>query len=131
MVARFAAALGLVLALSAIAVDEVKAGEIRFYKVNSKGQQSELLWVRKREEPGCHNFRRAKDIYRVAQIGFAYCSVYAKKDCPSGAEWTLVWKGKTKKGSRRSQPMDQAIPGAEWFFKNDDVREVRSWRCEP
>ncbi len=109
---------------------EAGDGSVRFYKVNKKGQQSEILFIGKRNTPGCHNLRRARDIFRVAQVGFVFCSVYAEKKCSDGTEFTLHWKGKVKKNSARAQPTERFLPGAMWFFEENDTRKVASWKCE-
>jgi len=108
----------------------VQADGIRFYKVNDKGQQSEIMLIRKRDKPGCHNLRRSRTIFRVAQVGFVYCSVYAAKNCAEGSELTMHWKGRVKKNSARAQPAERLLPGAMWFFDDNASLKLRSWKCE-
>ncbi|GJL83855.1 MAG: hypothetical protein DHS20C01_34890 [marine bacterium B5-7] len=105
--------------------------EILFYNVNKKGQQSLLGMLPNRDEPGCHNMFFSKDVFRVAQIGFTYCSVYAEKDCPEDAAMIMRWKGRVKKNSARAQPTDRLMPGDMWYFEDNAERKVGSWHCEP
>ncbi|MFT5114418.1 MAG: hypothetical protein ACI8P9_003755 [Parasphingorhabdus sp.] len=106
-----------------------EAGEVRFYKISKKSQQSEVRLVRNRNESGCHNFLRNKDIYRVAQVGFTYCTVFEQKDCPNNKGLVMEWRGKVKKNSIRSQPGERLMPGDLWFFKDGEEQTLRSWLC--
>jgi hypothetical protein len=105
------------------------AAEIRFYDINRKGQQGEVGFVRNRDEPGCHNMFGGRDVFRVAQIGFTYCSVYSQKDCPDDEALTMVWKGRVKKNSVRAQPTERLMPGDLWYFQDNEEREIKSWKC--
>ena len=116
-------------ALLSLLFNNAQAAEIRFYKINKKDQQSEIRLVKNRDEPGCHNLRRKRDVYRVAQVGFTYCSIYPEKDCPDDAALTMEWRGKVKKNSVRAQPGARLMPGDLWFFNDTKPREVRSWVC--
>lgn len=120
------AAAGLALASGTTAAE---AGSIRFYKVNSKGQQSEIGFLRNRDEPGCHNVLGSREIFRVAQVGFTYCTVYAEEDCPDEQGLVMNWKGKVRANSARSQPTERLMPGDMWYFGENDTREMNSWKC--
>jgi|SaaInlStandDraft_1057018.scaffolds.fasta_scaffold324126_1 hypothetical protein len=109
---------------------QANAENIHFYKVNKKGQQKEISMIRNRDEVGCHNFRRIKDVLRVSQIGFVYCSVYSEKNCPESSVHTMNWKGKVKKNSARAQPSERLQQGDLWFFGDNETRPVGSWKCE-
>ncbi|KAA3630446.1 MAG: hypothetical protein DWQ08_06285 [Proteobacteria bacterium] len=117
------------IAVSGLAPAVSDAGEIRFYKVNGKGQQREIGLLRNRDEPGCHNMLGSRDVFRVAQIGFTYCTVYAADDCAEDGALIMNWKGRVKKNSVRAQPTDRLMPGDMWYFGDNDVREVHSWFC--
>ncbi len=106
-------------------------GEIRFYNVNKKGQQSEVRFVMGRDKPGCHNIFGGRDVFRVAQIGFTYCTVYAEKDCAEDSAMVMNWKGKVRKNSARAQPTERLMPGDMWYFDDNGMREVSSWKCVP
>ncbi|GIT53997.1 MAG: hypothetical protein Ct9H300mP16_11570 [Pseudomonadota bacterium] len=54
------------------------AASIRFYTVNNQNQQRELYLLPNRSRTGCFNLPVSVDIYRVAQIGFEYCSIYSE-----------------------------------------------------
>ena len=108
---------------------DATAAEIRFYKVNKKSQQDEIRLIRNRDEPGCHNLRRKREVYRAAQVGFTYCSVFEEKDCPDGKGIVMEWRGKVKKNSIRSQPSERLMPGDLWFFPEDQTRKLGSWLC--
>lgn len=98
---------------------------IRFYKLNSKGQQNRLLIRESRlKKTGCHNFATKPKVYRLTQIGFEYCTVYAKKSCAAGSEITGLWKGE-KEDAKLSQ-------GGEWLFTHHDPEGIKakSWSCQ-
>ena len=98
---------------------------IRFYKLNSKDQQNRLLIRESRlKKTGCYNFATKPTVYRLTQIGFEYCAVYAKKSCAEGSEITGSWKGE-KIDSKFSQ-------GGEWLFTHHTPKGVKakSWSCQ-
>ncbi len=123
------AALACAVIFSFLATNVAEAGSIRFYKVNSKGQQSEVGFLRNRDEPGCHNVLGSREIFRVAQVGFTYCTVYSAKDCPDDDGLTMIWKGKVRENSARAQPTDRLMPGDLWYFEENGTREMNSWKC--
>ncbi len=119
--------------LAAVGLQSAVAGpavEIRFYSINDKAQQRELSVIFNRDEPGCHNTPGSPDVYRVAQIGFDHCTVYAAEDCEPGSELVMKWDGRAKKGSKRAKPGTLLYPGSEWLFPDGQPREVESWKCE-
>ena len=109
----------------------VAGPKIRMYEVNKKQQQRKIVIGSAVEEPGCHNLLWGKDVYRVAQFGFAWCTLYAREDCPPDAVIPAVWESgnyrryKIKKG----QVQDRLYPGEEWIVKATG-RDVQSWHCE-
>lgn len=103
--------------------DELKI--VRFYKLNKKGQQNRLFIRESRlKKPGCHNFSTSPKIYRLTQIGYEYCIVFAKKNCSAGTEITGGWKG-DKIDSKLSE-------GGEWLFTHHNKKGVKakSWSCK-
>lgn len=104
--------------------DENKLQIIRFYKLNTKGQQNRLLIRESRlKRTGCHNFSTKPKVYRLTQIGFDRCLVFRKKNCADGSEITGLWKG--EKASTEFQE------GGEWLFTQNDKKgeKAKSWRC--
>ena len=97
---------------------------IRFYKLNKKEQQNRLL-IRESHlrKTGCHNFTTTPTIYRLTQIGFEYCAIYVKKDCPAGTEVMGSW-GNKKRDTKLTQ-------GGTWFFNQTfpHGEKVKSWYC--
>lgn len=112
-------------------VGVANAAEIRFYKVNSKGQQSAVGFLRNRDEPGCHNTLGGRDVFRVAQIGFTYCQVYSEKNCEEGSALIMNWKGPVRSNSARAQPTERLMPGDMWYFDENESLEINSWMCQP
>jgi len=102
-----------------------KSKIIRFYKLNSKGQQNRLLIRESRlKRAGCQNFATQTTIYRLTQIGFQYCQVFQEKNCEASSILEGLWKGE-KPDSNFSQ-------GGEWLFTQygENGAEAQSWFCE-
>jgi hypothetical protein len=57
--------------------------------------------------------------------------VYAAKDCVEDSALIMIWKGRAKKNSARAQPTERLMPGDMWYFDDNGVREVESWKCVP
>ena len=75
------------------------------------------------DEPGCHNLISKRRVYRAAQIGFATCTLYTKKDCATGTEIEVNWKNK-------SDPVTAFTPGARWYLPGTRGSKMASWHCE-
>ena len=59
---------------------------IRFYKVNRAIQADRIKFKKKKsKQAGCHNFLKKARVYKTVQIGYAWCSLYAKKNCAEGS----------------------------------------------
>jgi hypothetical protein len=103
-----------------------KSQTLRFYTKNKKSELNKLFINRKKlAEPGCHNFGGTKKIYRLTQIGYKFCRLYADKDCVSGTEIEGLWKGKmAEKNTDFSQ-------GGKWMFtiNNELGEKAKSWQC--
>lgn len=105
--------------------EENKLQIIRFYKLNTKGQQNRIIIRESRlKKTGCHNFLTKPKIYRLTQIGFKHCVVFRKSKCAEGTEITGLWKGE--------DPDTKFKQGGEWLFTQSDSKgeQVKSWYCE-
>ena len=105
-----------------------RAPEIRFYSVNEQKQQRELVLVPGAGQAGCHNLPLTRAVYRVAQVGFTFCEIYAKKDCQPGSEHNLRWPATTQDPDK-TEPTTRITPGAKWLFATVDTAKVGSWSC--
>lgn len=116
-----AALAGIVLLASAAAT---WAADFRIYRAN-KSLQIDQVPAFNEDEPGCHNMLLGLTVYRVAQIGYEYCTVYAEKDCQEGTEVPVSWK-------EEEAPVKQFTQGDRWFLVSDDPQghEMGSWYCE-
>lgn len=99
------------------------AANFRMYTANKLLQQRQVTFVRNTDEPGCHNLIKKRRIYRVAQIGFETCTIYAVKDCEAGSEIPVSWKNK-------KDPTLSFTRGARWFLPGKQGSKMRSWKCE-
>ena len=125
--------LGLVLFLSScgqkgpLYAPPTKAG-IRFYSMNEQQQQRELVVVPGAGQAGCHNLPLTRAVFRVAQVGFTFCEIYAKKDCQPESAYSLHWSGTTQDPDKTG-PTTQITPGAKWLFAEAGTTKVVSWSC--
>lgn len=100
------------------------AADFRIYRAN-KSLQIDQVPAFNEDEPGCHNMLLGLTVYRVAQIGYEYCTVYAEKDCQEGTEVPVSWK-------EEEAPVKQFTQGDRWFLVSDDPQghKMGSWYCE-
>lgn len=107
------------------------APKIRMYEVNSKLQQRKIMLGGKVDQPGCHDLLWAKQVYRFAQFGFAWCSLYHEKGCAPESIVPAYWsEGKYRRYNiDGTQPQEKLFPGGKWILKTDGI-EVKSWYCE-
>ncbi len=96
--------------------------EIRFYTINSRQQQSLISLITGTNKPGCHNFLTKRRVYRISQVGFEYCRIFADRNCKTEAVVTASWKNK-------KQPTDKLKPGARWFLAGERGTKIVSWEC--
>lgn len=98
--------------------------DFRVYRANEQLQLDRIPTLNE-SEPGCHNMLLGLRVYRVAQIGFEHCTVYAEKDCREGTEVPVSWK-------QNDEPVTQFTQGDRWFLVGDDPRghTMSSWYCE-
>ena len=106
-----------------------KATQIRFYNINDQQQQRELALVPDTNQAGCHNLPVTRAVYRVAQVGFAFCQIYREKNCAPGSEYTLYWSVTAKKEIENTQATTRITEGAMWFFTDIEENLVSSWSC--
>lgn len=120
---KYAARACLALALLAASA-AAWSSDFRVYRANDD-MQLDLIPVFNEDEPGCHNMLLTLTVYRVAQIGYQYCSVYAEKDCKPGSEIQVSWK-------KEKEPVTQFTQGDRWFLVSDERRghKMGSWYCE-
>ena len=105
-----------------------REAEIRFYSINEQQQQRELVLVPGAGQAGCHNLPLTRAVYRVAQVGFTFCEIYAKKDCQPGSEHNLRWPATTQDPDKTG-PTTRITPGAKWLFATAGAAKVGSWSC--
>ena len=106
-----------------------REAEIRFYSINGQQQQRELVLVPGAGQAGCHNLPLTRAVYRVAQVGFTFCEIYAKKDCQPGSEHNLRWPATTQDPDKTG-PTTRITPGAKWLFAAAGAAKVGSWSCQ-
>lgn len=123
MVKQFYYLIFVLIAAGYSANDLSHAADFRMYTANKYLQQRQITFVRNTDEPGCHNLITKRRIYRVAQIGFESCSVYAEKDCEEGTEISVRWKNK-------KDPTTVFTRGARWFLPGERGSKMASWKCE-
>jgi len=77
--------------------------------------------------------KKARDVYRFAQNGFAYCGLYSSEDCRKGSEILAKWRGKKYRVAEAvldvAQPQIKLLRGSEWFLALEKNTTVRSWFC--
>lgn len=104
---------------------------IRMYKLNKKQQQRRIIFGDAVKEPGCHNLIVSRKVHRVAQVGFAWCSLYAEDDCAPDSVLPAMWTGEEyhKYEIDGSQPQAKFYPGSHWEIISSKT-PVQSWYCE-
>lgn len=106
-------------------------GKIRMYKLNSKGQAINQLWVKKPKPDQCVNAIRNRKVFRFSQVGFSYCQVFSEKNCEEGSEVPAKWGGKKYRVADIDieQPQIKLLRGTEWILSPETNLIVRSWLC--
>ena len=107
-------------------------GLFRIHRLNSKKQLIRQRFTRNSERPGCHDLRRNRNAYRVAQIGFAWCTVYAGDQCEPGTELPAIWRGAKYRLAdiEEGEPQIKILPGSNWYLAENENVLINSWRCE-
>ncbi len=119
-------------AISLMVPVSVNAGpNIRMYKINKKQQQRRITFGNAAQEPGCHNLIISRKVHRVAQAGFAWCSLYAEDDCAPDSILPAMWTGDDyhKYEIDGSKPQAKLYPGSKWNLISPKT-PVQSWYCE-
>ncbi len=112
-----------------VSVAGASDSRIWFYKLNKKGQQYELRIVRNTTKAGCFNFPKKAKVFRIGQIGFAHCEVFAEKDCNEPSKQIAHWTGEVKRDESLKEPTTQLRPGSMWVIKDGENVILRSWSC--
>ncbi len=110
------------------------AAHVRFYELHKNDGQKRIR-VKNNDQPGCHNFggwgSGKKELHRMAQVGFSWCSVYSEPDCPANKVLEARWQGKDYRIADIdvSQPQTRLLRGSKWQFAEKNV-DAASWYCE-
>ena len=112
-----------ILAVVLAAGDMAMAADLRLYTANKLLQQRRISMIRHTDKPGCHNLITKRRVYRVAQIGFATCTLYSAKSCEAETEIAVSWKNK-------KDPVNDFTQGARWFLPGERGSKMASWKCE-
>ena len=101
------------------------------YKLNSKGQAVNQLWVKKPKAEQCVTAIRNRNVFQFSQIGFSWCQVFSKKDCEPGSEVPAMWGGKRYRVADIdiTEPQLRLLRGTEWMLSEETNVTVRSWYC--
>ena len=102
------------------------------YKLNSKNQLVKSRWVKRGDEPGCHDLRGTRESHRFAQTGYEWCTVYSGDNCEPGTELSAMWQGKNYRTADIDvkQPQVKLLPGSDWYFDRSNNVKIGSWACE-
>ena len=104
-------------------------GKIRFYRVNSIGQQTILTVVRNTDKVGCYNLFKKSSLHRVAVSGFQYCEVYSSRNCEADSILKAQWTAKKVKSEDKKNPTTTLTKGTRWVFAKGGNIKAHSWRC--
>jgi len=109
-----------------------RSGLFRVHRLNSKKQMIRQRFTRNSDRPGCHDPRGNRKAYRIAQTGFAWCSVYTSDRCEAGTEIPAVWRGGKYRRAKieEGEPQTRILPGSNWYLSEDENVLIGSWRCE-
>lgn len=100
--------------------------KIRFYKANKQLQATSILLTEEKSSAaGCQNFLKKVKVYKVVQIGFANCTIYAEKECP-------VATSVAANSEEQAHTTTLLSEGVGWFPEGDSDRgaTIKSWRCD-
>lgn len=99
--------------------------KIRFYKANRQLQADRILLTdEKSSSAGCQNFLKKVKVFKVVQIGFSSCTLYAKKDCPTDSSVGAASEDQAHQTTLLTE-------GVGWFPAGESERgaTVKSWSC--
>jgi hypothetical protein len=100
--------------------------KIRFYKANRELQSTAILLTdEKSSSAGCQNFLKKVRVFKVVQIGFANCTLYAEKECPVATSVAATSEDQAHTTTLLGE-------GVGWFPEGDSERgaTVKSWSCD-
>ena len=102
---------------------------IRFYRANKHDQRIRLTASSKKTDiAGCYNFKKAKRVATVVQLGYASCTVYSEKNCNPETSIRATHSKQDAFALKLAQ-------GHGWQLKKSSEKDlkgvkVRSWSCE-
>jgi hypothetical protein len=100
--------------------------KVRFYKANKQLQATGILLTdEKSSSAGCQNFLKKVTVFKVVQIGFSNCTVFAEKGCPVNSSIAAI-------NEDQAFATTLLTEGVGWFPQGDTDRgaTVKSWRCD-
>lgn len=101
----------------------VQAAEVKFYTQRKQGELVRVRPVFRADRPGCHTFPLARDVHRVAVLGFKRCTLYNARKCEPGSELRARWKHKEKTTTT------ELTEGSRWYLAARGNVAVRAWNC--
>ena len=155
VIQKTALLLTLIVGLCCISQAQASARQtIRFYKVDRQVQADRIKFTKKKaSKAGCHSFRKKARVYKTVQIGYSWCSVYAKKDCASGSIISVSKQDPAKEDKPTPRPEDsedivgpdnaqselridenlteEMTEGIAWYPASEHKRgaKIGSWNC--
>ena len=118
--------------LSAVLADG--HGSLQLLRLNLKDQLVQSAKVG--GETGCQNFVWARRAHRAVQLGYAYCELYSRRNCPADRAIDVLWLGshyRPQPDLDPDTPQPRILPGTRWQLatENGDKKNLRvaSWRC--
>lgn len=117
--------------LSAVSASE--HGSLRLFRLNLQHQLVKSADVG--GAAGCRNFLWPPRVYRVAQLGYAYCELYTERNCPADSIVRMLWLGSHYRPQNLDPnvPQLRILPGTRWqVYREDDLKKdlrVASRRC--
>ena len=106
-----------------VLVSGAQAAEVKFYSQRKQGALVRVRPVFRADQPGCHTFPLARDVHRVAVLGFKRCTLYSARRCESGSELRARWKHKEKTTTT------ELTEGSRWYLVARGNVTVRAWNC--
>ncbi len=105
--------------------------DVKFFKLNKKGQLVRYHLLMNTDEPGCHNLSRKHKVHRFGQIGYLDCQLFSERNCTASSQLKATWSGDEYRNGNFdiSQPQLDLIPGTMWLLAADKNEIVRSWSC--
>lgn len=109
-------------------------GSLQLLRLNLKDQLVQSTKVG--GETGCNNFIWARRAHRAVQLGFAYCELFSRRNCPADRGIDVLWLGshyRPQPDMDPSAPQPRILPGTRWQLYREDGEKknlrIASWRC--